>query len=659
MRFKTAPEYAHLYRGAHKRPATMVGAPALVCHLGLWGPSGSRNDWKQELDAFVRMMLDKLSTPDHDLCLFDHASIPTDSKQSETVDLFGGKVTLAGRSYRYEPFGKASANQEACDETGASADPDHVVSLAFYWRGIRCVVRCELQLEYFLITMFMDLSVKPRPGAAELDTQKQLWTALRAILAALKKAAPPDTVVEPSPGLRAAHTQLYESIWTAFCDDLFQDAQLDHLGRVFADFRGVILGTTKNSAPSIQMPFWRSTTGISSRTYSASRTEAYWQKVIRALWPFMQATRRLPLRRYEFTVSRVLDGRGIYATALGPLPKYGYGDEDRVPLFFLVVFDGHNTWQLGRLIQTLVHLDILRIAATKDFDLLRARADALGRIEADLASQTNLLGDLLAPKNNSSPLERDKDIAAVAEQGELLRSRLAKGAWLDEYSLDFRTAQSRSYREEFVRTLRLLRLGRLEGLQPYDAFVERRLGQTFDFIQRVGSRFEKASAGVSTLFKQLQSDRTEKNFKAVVKLQAVGEVALWAALLPYYIGSILDNSLVSLAVSIANSGCNGHVGRLEIILRILTWFTVALIGWRMAIDRFRALMPELYNGPNYRLLRKVHRLLSPGRTVRWFKLWPLLLGAVMVGLWLGLSYSPQIDLCEFFEVPPGSPTSSH
>src|SRR5207237_9236604 len=62
--------------------------------------------------------------------------------------------------------------------------------------------------------------------------------------------------------------------------------------------------------------------------------------------------------------------------------------------------------------------------------------------------------------------------------------------------LSYRIERSRYYVTQFDNNVKLLRIKRLEGDQPYDQFIRRRLGSEFDLIDRLGSRYERATRNV-------------------------------------------------------------------------------------------------------------------------------------------------------------------
>lgn len=107
----------------------------------------------------------------------------------------------------------------------------------------------------------------------------------------------------------------------------------------------------------------------------------------------------------------------------------------------------------------------------------------------------------------------------------------------------------------------MLRIKGLEGHQAYDQFVERRLGAEFEYIDRLGIRYERALNNIAMID---QDYRTREAYNAqlkILKIQALGEFALFAALLPYYISSIILHIISEkYSVSVAIGVWAGLVG---------------------------------------------------------------------------------------------------
>jgi Protein of unknown function (DUF3422) len=103
----------------------------------------------------------------------------------------------------------------------------------------------------------------------------------------------------------------------------------------------------------------------------------------------------------------------------------------------------------------------------------------------------------------------------------------------------YRIEQSRYYKAQFDKNVQALRIGRLEGYQRYDEFVERRLGAAFDFIDRLGRRYERATNTISTLDENYLTMESTLIETGIRKIQQWGEFALLAVLVPYYFAHLL------------------------------------------------------------------------------------------------------------------------
>jgi hypothetical protein len=88
--------------------------------------------------------------------------------------------------------------------------------------------------------------------------------------------------------------------------------------------------------------------------------------------------------------------------------------------------------------------------------------------------------------------------------------------------------------------LELLRIDRLEGDQPYNDFVARRLGAEFDYIDRLGVRYERAVNNIVALDQNYLAMRSNDIQNKIQKIQELGDLALIGALLPYYVMHLLD-----------------------------------------------------------------------------------------------------------------------
>ena len=98
----------------------------------------------------------------------------------------------------------------------------------------------------------------------------------------------------------------------------------------------------------------------------------------------------------------------------------------------------------------------------------------------------------------------------------------------------------------FTKRCRTLRITTLEGYTAYDKFVGRRLGPTFELIDRLGHRYQRARAAIAAIDQYYLSIQA-KNITE--KLAEIGEEAMWIQingefvlflfLVPYYVSSLI------------------------------------------------------------------------------------------------------------------------
>jgi hypothetical protein len=112
--------------------------------------------------------------------------------------------------------------------------------------------------------------------------------------------------------------------------------------------------------------------------------------------------------------------------------------------------------------------------------------------------------------------------------------------------LSYRIERSRYYVKQFEDNVTLLRIRRVEGDQPYDQFIRRRLGSEFDFIDRLGIRYERAVRAMATLDQEYLAiiqnklvERANKIQTDIHTIQEWGEAILLGILVPYYMAHLL------------------------------------------------------------------------------------------------------------------------
>jgi hypothetical protein len=528
--FGNPPEYRQLNGGAHRRRATNLRVPALTWHLAFWIPASvnsdeSRREFKRTLDSFV-LALCRTLTGDNDV-----KGIECYPCINDAIVLF---ETIASKStFQFNPDAVLSQRQSDI------RDSDYpVVSLRFRWHGLTFTMRVELHTEYFSFTIFAELGTLEAPAFLELSTQ---FTSLKNLLAG----------GDVSNAGAALSTYFYEDFWQRLFLKMFSRKRLTAyrhnsiFANIFADFRGIVL-----SNESTTFKFSDREDGHASWGHEA-------EKKCRTLVT--------DISQYEYTTSYMLGKRALYMTALGP-QRPAVPDDERIPLTYLLyvhqpadcsAMTPINKWQLGRLVDRIHLLGTVRLAALKNFSALRnagitlSKLDRLTRIARDAVTE-----------QTSDAIQCIDDAHDHFNKITDTFSKETKTETEAETGLLYRIEQSRYYVEQFDTNVKTLRLSRIEGCQRYDVFVRRRLGATFDFIDRLGRRYERAINSLSMLDQNYLALRANKTGR-------YADFALWAALVPYYlIGLIAHVPLVDETVAkltITLSSCLFAIGSYRFI----------------------------------------------------------------------------------------------
>ncbi len=210
----------------------------------------------------------------------------------------------------------------------------------------------------------------------------------------------------------------------------------------------------------------------------------------------------------------------------------------------LILDRGMSAVEIGRTLQRLVEMDTYRMLALLAFPIARARMGELTVIERELSSVTSAL------------------VSAVEEQepGLLERlTRLAAEIESRQSESQFRFAAAGSYYELVERRIEELREERIEGLQTFHEFVERRLSPAMRTCRAVTERQETLSARIARatdllstrveLSSQRQSHRllASMNRRAQLQLRLQETVeGLSVAAITYYIVALVGHAAEAL-----------------------------------------------------------------------------------------------------------------
>jgi len=572
--------YEDINGGAHRKAASIVGIPCLVRRLGFWNT------------GFPAPQADEEATND---------AGSTDSG-AEPERKWWGRLEQKDRARAYDTY--LSDLQRLIDEDASGtfrwadefsryrshtqARSGTLSVLRFWWRGMLMIVRVEYHTEYMTITSIADLSVQ-EDSATGTAEEPQLRRLMRTGLRLLGKL-----FGHPLPDHGATYRRvafLQEKLWKEFEESVL-DAEVGGrrilagaLGQVFADFRGMVGGSSadgegpapappaaKPTAPALRQPF------ESALPRRRDRPLRYWKPpegwahaTLRRLWPLMESAEFL--RDYEFTVGGFLGGRALYVSALGPQPPANLNsDWPWTPVYYYIHSHTDDEWQIGRLLDRINTLGTMRLAATMEIASLIEAGLMIDRLATEIGGASRFLQMAI---KEARPLGRQGNGESAAATGvppradpideadlRMLSIQNALKAIDDTVSgsIAYRLERSKYYLDQFRKGTEALRERRIEGYQKYEEFVMRRMSETFGYIELLHSRMEAINSSISKLNSQYASLKIasvtcsidglvaslRQQDKEIGKIQEFGEVALIGAIIPYYVGISLFTYLLAL-----------------------------------------------------------------------------------------------------------------
>jgi hypothetical protein len=554
--FKAALDYHELNAGAHRKPPKILTAPSLVRYLAFWtnfSEPGSDGKKSKREPAAIRELLDGYILA---LC----EAIDKEAAGLELSPCISGTCLLFGRVCRETSRADAKISDLTQRQLDIFESTARSVSLQFVWKKLDVTIRFEIYTEYFSISTFVELDKtreKIKSGSAYSDSDG-LDDSIKLILGYLGQPgqSSDDDLT------KQINRYCFHDFWDVFEQEILWNVTKDKtfdpgdkiFEQIFADFRGLVV-----SEQAVKFP--------DGDFFKGNRPAAWGQEAKIRFLPLIQHRDRSQRTRHECAANYMLDGRALYMSTLGPqLPSMPA--EKRIPVEFIVYAHQRysdttivNKWQLGRLVNQIVLLGTLRLAALKDVKSLHAAGQLLGRLEEVTQAAREAIASTeaeasAAKENRASNSKQDYAVNSNLEQkmedvlGNAHKTLNAvAGDFLNDTGsgLSYRIERSRFYVKQFDDNVKLLRIQRLEGAQPYDQFIRRRLGSEFDFIDRLGIRYERATRAMETLDQshlatiQTKIDQDTNSIQVnIQRIQEWGEFALLAALVPYYVAHLLD-----------------------------------------------------------------------------------------------------------------------
>jgi hypothetical protein len=560
--------YHQLNAGINRRQATNLRAPALTWHRAFWlQPQYTRvgipdemvldSDRRNKTKTIDEIILavwafiyrksrsgdaefsepechPKVSRPPKDgvdtgqdvYLLFGCAVTPKPSKDMLTFKdtlTFKEIANLHDRKTEAEEIKKLQGR-----ESEIFTSDNRVVSLKFSLHGVPITLRIELHPEYFTLSLYAEIGNAP---LAELRNKRDELAGYFANLGADGKPQ---------------NEYFFHIFWRTFflakfAGDVDLKKKLNDpiLHDIFVDFRGLIICNENYKVQPTQLdpsepPDW------------ANEIEKQCLKLF------------THHDKYECTASYLLDGRAVYFTTLAPQ----FADapaKELIPLEYVLYVHqsynicgkegGVNKWQLGRLADRIHLLGTVRLASLKYLRELRKVGETLSSLDSYINAAREAIDPATEPEHSSGFKEKERQ---ESRRKKALSNIEAAHATFGRITRDFnegtetntgilyRIEQSRYYKEQFDKSLAALRIGRFEGYQRYDQFIERRIGAAFDFIDRLGRRYERATNTISTLDENYLAMESNLIETSIRKIQEWGEFALLSALVPYYVSHLLS-----------------------------------------------------------------------------------------------------------------------
>ncbi len=594
--FNTYASYSQLLTGAHRKPAPVVRPPVLLWHLAFWAPLeiSPRDPGTPQNRDVSKTRAKRQKKVANSFFQQDGANTENATKvraeRNRKVNIYlqnlyrklrhgkqpDGTVILGITDFSSpnEADGRIGLFSQMMDVAGlhvSDVTPDRArpqyyeaVTFEFRWWGLRTTLRFELHTEYLSLSNYIDLSASQE--AADLKRFfDESPPAVRDIYKRLKELDQKLTEDKVSKRYRlrrndygpiseALHFGIWEHFYKTFLFTDERDAR--DLGDVFADFRTVCLGA---NAPEgycqtadeprwthFQQPFWRNRgdrvpPGSDHRPDSTNSD--YWTSKRREFWPLLTApVRGVEFSNHEFAACTMLDGLAMYVSALGSQPPT-LPPGERFPLCYFVYTHTLNGWQIGRLLDQMNFLGTVRMVALMGVDKLKGAALKLWDVEESIKSASEH-ERLLA---HASAASFEDALTKFRECLQRIDDTLVAIEESFRQNVGYRIERSRNYVRQFQAGKSGLGMGPIEGYQPYDEFVERRLGPAFASIELLEIRFQRIHADIARLRQTYIAQETRKvemvtsdRNKEIGRIQAVADYILFVSLVPYYAGTLFS-----------------------------------------------------------------------------------------------------------------------
>lgn len=554
--------YKTLNVGAHRKPAPLCGAPSLTWHRAFWKNQENVDVWHRNIDAFLlgifKECFEIIGRPEKDFRDID-AFLKQQEATPVSPDLFD--CPNVDKSERKIYFFRNSSSLREKNPVLRKLDKKErflrydIFSLQFNFSGASLSIRAELFHEFWTLTCILDFGMvfphvykegEPETSLEHIiytEPQHQTITQIAQTIGHVQrlitvryaahkdKSIAVDFTEETIGNIARVRDDLVKKFHDMCDNEIFQKANtfaLEIIGssylfpcdRKIAEFCGSIFGLQiekdavipistalkappKDDASSKKKKRLTIHSLIGNNSYAPGDAH----RLIDAAWPFIHELHlihpdksiNLLERKPEFSGSLFQDRRSLYISSLGRLnPNANYTRGETEPVIYTIFVCNRSRWQIGRLVERMHNLGVCRVAALWNLDRITDAGNQLYDLRMKLDSQTGDGGPQI------SPAAAAKEISAIQ-------------ASVEDGGLSYRVERTSYYVKQINNLLPTLRIDRIEGFQPYDQFIRRRLYGTFDFIERMGVVYADLRSEITL---QLDRQRTQEFMSLANSIQS-------------------------------------------------------------------------------------------------------------------------------------------
>jgi len=410
---KYAETYAFGMRDAHRKPSQAIRPPALARHLAFRRippkakPKETEDDWIERIEAIIISVFNTLRavSPDARISNLRDAPLP----DANRYDRWKNGVELLKNRYDERRFTHPEDRKPEGKSDVLAGSRYETVVLGGTWRELPVWLRFEVFEEYFALTISLQLRTWPHSAEnrrfnidldAVIGQANEYYRCLsNNDQLARCKSAGSGRCSQDASNIDALFSRVWADFNAEVLDPAFTvDVDVNPVGAVFADFRGLILALDLTAPADKRPAIRRPTSNTESEQTLCLKTRVQRDAKVfdddeairwaEALMPILIAgeeqTREPPFESTEYTFSTFENRRCVYGSGFGTQLQ---ADGGASPLKYVALFGHEEHRQIGTTINRLHGLGTLRLAALFDLNILMTRDQILLNLDHEMREQ--------------------------------------------------------------------------------------------------------------------------------------------------------------------------------------------------------------------------------------------------------------------------------